>query len=82
MVLAAREAQEVAKMSGRFEFTCADPEITHAERLAVLAEEVGEVAHEVNETIGGHAPLYMAGLRKELSQVAAVALAWLEALPE
>lgn len=75
-----RQRQSLLKAGGRFKFTCADLEMTNPERLAVLAEEFGEAAHEVNETIGGHAALNRANLRKELVQVAAVACAWIEAL--
>lgn len=75
-----RDRQEQLKAAGRFKFSCADLEMTNPERLAVLAEEFGEAAHEVNETIGGHAVLNRANLRKELVQVAAVACAWIEAL--
>jgi NTP pyrophosphatase (non-canonical NTP hydrolase) len=58
--------------------------MTNAERLAVLVEEVGEVAQEVltqngcrlaRDTTGT-----VEGLRVELVQVAAVAVAWLEGL--
>lgn len=52
------------------------------EALAILVEEVGEVAHEVSETIG-RGPLrsedhgeYSARLRTELIQVAAMSLGW------
>lgn len=46
-------------------------ELSNPERLAVLVEEVGEVAAEV---LGGDA------LREELVQVAACAIAWIEHL--
>lgn len=55
------------------------------EALAVLVEEVGEVAHEVNETIGRvFAPdmKYEERLRTELIQVAAMAIGWAARLPE
>lgn len=47
--------------------------------LATLVEEVGEVAHEVNETIGRNdtdVDAYEARLRAELIQVAAMAVGW------
>lgn len=48
--------------------------------LAILTEEVGEVAEQILEARAGNA---RAGeLRKELIQVAAVATAWLEALED
>lgn len=47
------------------------------EALAVLVEEVGEVSHEVNETIGREPDAeYSARLRTELIQVAAMAIGW------
>ena len=56
--------------------------MTHEMRLAILTEEVGEAAHCLTE-----AHLYPLGvaremerLRVELVQVAAVAVAWIEAL--
>lgn len=79
-----RFRQEDLKVSGRFEFTCADGGMSNAEKLTVLTEEVGEVAREVltqdgrrlaRDTIGTREQL-----RKELVQVAAVAVAWIEAL--
>ena len=50
----------------------------HQECLAILAEEVGEVARALNEHQYQGAPI--AHLRTELVQVAAVACAWLEGL--
>lgn len=75
-----RERQERLKAVGKFVYSCADREIPHIECYLVLAEEVGEVAHELNETIGGHRPLDKAKLTKELIQSAAVIVAWLEKL--
>lgn len=47
------------------------------EALAILVEEVGEVAHEVNETIGRTPdPEYLDRLEIELIQVAAMAIGW------
>lgn len=80
-----RHRQDVLKREGRFRFTCADPEMTHFERYAVLGEEFGEVGRAALEA---HALVYdgqtpaeaVDRLRMELAQVAAVALAWLEGL--
>lgn len=74
-----RGRQEDLKSQGKFPYTCADPELTHPERLTILGEEFGEVCHEVNEAIGDK-PIDMAKLRKELVQVAAVCVAWVERL--
>lgn len=80
LVVDERERQDRLKDQGRFKYTCSDPEMTHPERLAVLVEEVGEAGHEVNEAIGGHRPLDLQKLRKELVEVAAVTVAWIEAV--
>lgn len=51
---------------------------TDFEALAVLVEEVGEVSHEINETIGRVPnPEYVTRLRTELIQVAAMAVGWI-----
>lgn len=64
-----------------------DREITNAEKLAVLAEEFGEVSKEVVEEIihndrgdADNAKIDRSRLRRELVQVAAVCVAWCEAL--
>ena len=59
--------------------TCANPSMIPGEALAVLTEELGEVATEV---LGFYADEEGSKprLRTELSHVAAVALAWMEAL--
>ncbi len=72
------QRQTELKASGRFKFCVADEGMNDFERLAVLGEEFGEVSHEVNETIGGHRPLDILRIKKELIQVAAVAVAWFE----
>lgn len=77
-----RDRQERLKAAGRFEFTCADDGLTDAEKLATIAEEVGEVAQQVlagsgltHDTEGTREEL-----RGELIQVAALSVAWIEAL--
>lgn len=64
------------KASGRFRYTCADPEMTDPERLAVLMEEVGEAARAVLEMGNLANDTHRTELRKELVQVAAVAASW------
>lgn len=58
--------------------------LPHAAKLAVLLEEVGEVAHELTEALndspGGIEAPDLESLRTELVQVAAVATAWVESL--
>jgi len=77
-VRAERLRQEDLVAAGAFRWTCAsrDPEITDSYRLAVMTEELGEVARHVVEETSGPA------LREELVQLAAVAVAWAESIPE
>lgn len=48
-------------------------------RLAILTEEVGEVAKEFNDAEHDQRPVDLVKLRKELIQVAAMAGAWADA---
>jgi NTP pyrophosphatase (non-canonical NTP hydrolase) len=58
--------------------TCANPSMSPLLALAVLMEEVGEVAHVLNE--GEGIDQWRHYCREELIQVAAVAVAWIEGL--
>lgn len=73
-----RSRQEALMEKGRFAWTCSDPEISNELRLGVLCEEVGEVARAVLGCCGVVAD--GGDLERELVQVAAVAVAWLEAI--
>jgi len=53
-----------------------NPEIPLGERLAILVEEVGEVATAMNYDQGGKRE----DLRKELLQVAAMAASWAQVM--
>lgn len=93
-----RSRQNELKAAGRFAYTCADNELSDADRDTILTEEVGEVSdealslllskckgrvsHEVNEGIGPGRTVNREALRKELIQVAAVVVAWLENIQE
>jgi len=84
-VVRERLRQERLRAEGRFQFTCAEEGLTNAEKLAVLMEEVGEVARDVLNQEDRHLCTHdvvstPAKLREELIQVAAVAVAWAEAL--
>ena len=68
--------------SGRFPFTPADPGMTDANRLASIVEEIGEVARALMERSNAVNDKHGAELRKELTQVAALCVAWLEHLFE
>jgi hypothetical protein len=50
-------------------------------RLAILMEEVGEIAREYNEADNNRRPIDAAAVRSECIQVAAMAAAWADALP-
>lgn len=75
-----RKRQLVLKAEGRFAYTPSD-RVSDALKLAILTEELGEVAREVLARTGMVQEVAVDGhLRKELCQVAAVALAWMESL--
>jgi len=77
-VLQERRRQESLKAAGKFAYSCADAELSDLGFLAVLAEEFGEVAHEVNELIGRPEKRTLEHIRRmhaECIQVAAVAVA-------
>jgi len=81
-VMNERARQDRLKAEGRFEFTCADDGMPLLGALAALGEEYGEVCTEALAsqrlvTDGEGTPQ---ALRKELVQVAAVAVAWVEKL--
>ncbi len=75
-----RDRQDQLKASGRFRYTCADVGLGDGDRMAVLCEEVGEVARALLERHGAVNDQHGVDLRKELVQVAAVACAWIELL--
>ncbi len=72
-VTSERYRQEDLKAGGKFPWTLADAAPSSAEKLAVLAEEFGEVAKAVCEGDREN-------LREELVQVAACCVAWLDSL--
>ena len=53
---------------------------TDERKFAILAEEVGEVARELNEAVIHDRPVDKDRLVKELIQVAAMAATWVQAL--
>ena len=77
-----RMRQERLKSVGRFEHTLDESGLTPFEKLATIVEEVGEVAQEclalsklTHDTEGS-----TANLKKELTQIAALACAWVEGI--
>lgn len=71
---AERERQNALKAAGKFKCTAADLEATNDEKVVMLGEEFGEVCRAVHD---GHTP---EELREELIQVAAIAVAWVQAV--
>lgn len=82
-IVAERDRQEAKCAEKRDEgldwLTCASTKLPAEEKLAVLMEEVGEVARELCDARAERRPP-TANLRVELIQVAAIATAWAESL--
>ncbi len=77
-----RRRQESLRLMGRFPSTCASSSMSDFHKLAVLAEEFGEVAQHLAEESINPKRRNVPALRQELIQVAAVAVAWCESLDE
>lgn len=76
-----RSRQRELFRKGKHQFRVCSPIISDGLKLAVLTEEVGEVAKEVNENAHrASTPRRREKMETELVQVAAVAVAWIEAL--
>lgn len=80
-----RGRQEQLKAQGKFDWAPSDrvnpkngAAIGHTQRLAVLAEEYGEIAHIVCDDMTCEVPLDYSELRKELIQLASCCVAWVE----
>jgi NTP pyrophosphatase (non-canonical NTP hydrolase) len=83
LIDAERDRQERLITEGRIPWNCADPAIDDDRKLAVLTEEIGEVAKAIlwiRDPDAFDLDLRTLELRDELVQVAAVSVAWLEAL--
>jgi hypothetical protein len=72
--------------AGKIPFDCASPIVDANRKLRVLVEEVGEVAEALDllepAVVAVEIKKRKAHLRDELTQVAAVAIAWLESMEE
>jgi hypothetical protein len=73
-----RERQTDLFRRGRIAFDVANPIIDVRRKFRVLGEEVGEVAHAIDQA-ENHG-MVVSNIRMELIHVAAVCVAWLEAL--
>lgn len=79
-VMIERARQDNLKAAGRFQYTCADPGMVDVDRVACLGEEFGEACRALLESRHAANDVHGKDLRKELIQVAAVAVAWVEYL--
>jgi hypothetical protein len=70
-----RLRQDELVRTGKIPWDCCDPTAPEGYKLAVLTEEIGEVARAILEHDDP------AHLRQELIQTAAVAVAWAESIP-
>jgi hypothetical protein len=80
-----RRQQQMLKDQGRFMFTPADRGMHEPEKLACIIAEVGEVSEHVLKRVHLHnekGSMEDSDLITELSQVAALSVAWMELLLE
>jgi hypothetical protein len=87
LVLNERLRQNALFESGVLPFNCSDIRIADSNKLPVLMEEAGEVAEALYELLWHPAgpekrPEQFYHLRTELIQLAAVAVAWAEAITQ
>ena len=84
LIHAERDRQEMFLKTGKFTFTCASAVADSRRKLRVLVEEVGEVAEAIDilELTKAGRKAAIKHLRDELTQVAAVAVAWLESMED
>ena len=77
-----RRRQLRLKSEGRFDYTPSDAELTDGQCLAMIVEEVGEVGRNVlaRDGLVSDGDTTDIALLDELSQVAALSLAWIERL--
>jgi hypothetical protein len=80
LINAERDRQQKLFLAGEFHFTCSSPTASAPRKFRILAEELGEVANALDRLEARHSSLNARHLIEELVQVAAVAVAWLEAL--
>jgi hypothetical protein len=82
LTLGAIQAEATRAHLKHGEFSMCGPHYSASDRLAILMEEVGEVAHELTYDQGGPGVGHYDKdrLEKELIQVAAMAASWIEQL--
>ena len=79
-ITAERERQNLLLRQGKFSYTCASPVADPRRKLRVIVEELGEVAEALFRLEASECKANREHLIEELIQVAAVAVAWLDAL--
>jgi hypothetical protein len=83
LTVSAVQAAALSAHLKHHDHTALNPDMSDLEKLAILTEEVGEVAHELTYDAHGVADDWgerRVRLERELLQVAAVALTWIESL--
>lgn len=79
-----RVRQDVFVATGKFPWNCSNANVPAGDKLMVVGEEFGEVskaAYELtHETDSGCSKRHIDNLRTELIQLAACAVAWVEAI--
>jgi NTP pyrophosphatase (non-canonical NTP hydrolase) len=76
-----RKRQQHLKDVGKFKFAFSDTNgYSSAEKAVILLEEVGEIAEHIATEVEGRDPINKREMKKELIQVAALAVAWCESL--
>ena len=79
-----RHRQQKLQAEDRFRFTLADQDMPDLAKLASIGEEFGEVSRNLlsKEGLVTDGDPTVEALYKEVSHVAAIAVAWMEALTE
>jgi len=75
-----RDRQADLFRKGKLPFSCSHPATGHLPKLRILVEEVGEVAEAIDMFEEHSSRRNLGHLLTELTQVAAVTVAWLESL--
>lgn len=78
-VLAELDRQITLCRAGRFSYCIGDGRLSHAENVAILLEELGELAHEMTEGIGVGRAVVLPRIVAELTQVCACLARWMYA---
>jgi len=80
VISAERDRQDELFRTGKLLFNCSSRTVYGPRKLRVLVEEIGEVAQAIDQLEHIDGPARRQHLRDELTQVAAVTVAWLESM--